>query len=47
MAVAGTKMSAKTLRAFCRRVGEPERPNAKAEYDQWSPEALAKIGEAA
>jgi len=47
MAVAGTKMSAKTLRAFCRRVGEPERPNAYAEYDQWSPEALAKIGEAA
>jgi len=47
MAVAGTKMSAKTLRAFCRRVGEPERPNAKSEYDQWSPEALAKIGEAA
>lgn len=47
MAVAGSRMSSKTLRAFCRRVAEPEKASANAELDQWSPEALAKIGEAA
>jgi hypothetical protein len=54
MAVGGSRMGAKTLRAFCRRVGE-EPPEAGAAgrggrptpVDPWSPENIAKIGEAA
>jgi len=47
MAVGGVRMGAKALRGYCRNVGEPGRPNAKADLDPWSPEAMAKIGEAA